>query len=179
METNKDIFEEKPKSSLAKVLEILSTMASKPSGFIGLAILIFHVVLAVTSPWVAPYDYKSINSSLMLQAPSLEYWFGTDSLGRDVFTRTILGGRTALTVTFFGSIIALLWGGLLGIFCGLVGGRIDDIVMRIVDAFLSIPWISSHVVDCFSSRDIDRSINTSPRFFLWKRNSSSCESSHT
>ena len=141
METNNKIFEEKPKSSLTKVLEILSTMISKPSGFIGLAILIFHVVLAVTSPWVAPYDYKSINSSLMLQAPSLEYWFGTDSLGRDVFTRTILGGRTALTVTFFGSIIALLWGGLLGIFCGLVGGRIDDIVMRIVDAFLSIPWI--------------------------------------
>ena len=98
-------------------------------------------MLAVTSPWFAPYDYKSINSSLMLQPPSLEFWFGTDSLGRDVFTRTILGGRTALTVTFFGSIIALLWGGLLGIFCGLVGGRIDDIVMRIVDAFLSIPWI--------------------------------------
>ena len=141
MENNKNTFEEKPKSSLTKVLEILSTMASKPSGFIGLVILIFHVILAVISPWFAPYDYKSINSSLMLQAPSLEFWFGTDSLGRDVFTRTILGGRTALTVTFFGSIIALLWGGLLGIFCGLVGGRIDDIVMRIVDAFLSIPWI--------------------------------------
>ena len=141
MENNKNTFEEKPKSSLTKVLEILSTMASKPSGFIGLVILIFHVILAVISPWFAPYDYKSINPTLMLQAPSLEYWFGTDSLGRDVFTRTILGGRTALTVTFFGSIIALLWGGLLGIFCGLVGGRIDDIVMRIVDAFLSIPWI--------------------------------------
>ena len=62
METNNKIFEEKPKSSLTKVLEILSPMASKPSGFIGLAILIFHVVLAVTSPWVDPYDYKSINS---------------------------------------------------------------------------------------------------------------------
>ena len=141
MENNKNIFEERPKSSLTKVLEVLSTMASKPSGFIGLAILIFHVVLAFTSPWLAPYDYKSINPTSMLQEPSLEYWFGTDSLGRDVFTRTILGGRTALTVTFFGSIIALLWGGLLGIFCGLVGGRIDDVVMRIVDAFLSIPWI--------------------------------------
>ena len=46
-------------------------------------------------------SYKAIDPSLMLQAPSSEYWFGTDSLGRDVFTRTILGGRTALTVTFF------------------------------------------------------------------------------
>ena len=114
---NKNIFDEKPKSSLAKVVDIISTMASKPSGFIGLAILIFHVTLAFVSPWIAPFDYKAINPSLMLNAPSLEYWFGTDSLGRDVFTRTILGGRTALTITFFGSIIALLWGGLLGIFC--------------------------------------------------------------
>ena len=141
MENLKNTFNENPKSSLEKVLDIISTMASKPSGFIGLAILIFHIILAITSPWFAPYDYKAINPSLMLNAPSSEFWFGTDSLGRDVFTRTILGGRTALTITFFGSIIALLWGGLLGIFCGLVGGRIDDIVMRIVDAFLSIPWI--------------------------------------
>ena len=141
MENSKNIFNENPKSSLVKVLDIITTMASKPSGFIGLAILIFNITLAISSHWFAPYDYKAINPSLMLNAPSSEFWFGTDSLGRDVFTRTILGGRTALTITFFGSIIALLWGGLLGIFCGLVGGRIDDIVMRIVDAFLSIPWI--------------------------------------
>ena len=128
MENSNNTFNENPKSSLEKVLDIISTMASKPSGFIGLAILVFHITLAITSPWFAPYDYKAINPSLMLNAPSSEFWFGTDSLGRDVFTRTILGGRTALTITFFGSIIALLWGGLLGIFCGLVGGRIDDIV---------------------------------------------------
>ena len=135
------ISEEEQKNSLSKVLEVLKTMASKPSGFIGLLILLFHVVLAFTSPYLAPYDYKTIDPTLMLQAPSSEYWFGTDSLGRDVFTRTIMGGRTALTITFLGSLIALLWGGLLGIFCGLVGGKIDDVVMRIVDAFLSIPWI--------------------------------------
>ena len=132
---------EKPKSNLFKIYEIIYTMASRPSGLIGLTILLFHVVLAVTSPLYAPHDFKAIDPSLMLLPPSSEYWFGTDSLGRDVFTRTILGGRTALTVTFFGSIIALLWGGALGIFCGLVGGRIDDVVMRIIDAFLSIPWI--------------------------------------
>ena len=135
------ISEEEQKNSLSKFLEVLKTMASKPSGFIGLFILVFHVVLASASPYLAPYDYKAIDPTLMLQAPSSEYWFGTDSLGRDVFTRTIMGGRTALTITFFGSLIALLWGGLLGIFCGLVGGKIDDVVMRIVDAFLSIPWI--------------------------------------
>ena len=132
---------EQKKNNLQKVYEVIKTMASKPSGLIGLSILLFHVILAMTSPLYVPYDYKAIDPSLMLQAPSSEYWFGTDSLGRDVFTRTILGGRTALTVTFFGSLIALLWGGALGIFCGLVGGKIDDVVMRIIDAFLSIPWI--------------------------------------
>ena len=129
---------EQKKNNLQKVYEVIKTMASKPSGLIGLSILLFHVILAITSPLYVPYDYKAIDPSLMLQAPSSEYWFGTDSLGRDVFTRTILGGRTALTVTFFGSLIALLWGGALGIFCGLVGGKIDDVV---IDAFLSIPWI--------------------------------------
>ena len=132
---------EQKKNNLQKVYEVIKTMASKPSGLIGLSILLFHVILAITSPLYVPYDYKAIDPSLMLQAPSSEYWFGTDSLGRDVFTRTILGGRTALTVTFFGSLIALLWGGALGIFCGLVGGKTDDVVMRIIDAFLSIPWI--------------------------------------
>ena len=132
---------EQKKNNLQKVYEVIKTMASKPSGLIGLSILLFHVILAITSPLYVPYDYKAIDPSLMLQAPSSEYWFGTDSLGRDVFTRTILGGRTALTVTFFGSLIALIWGGALGIFCGLVGGKIDDVVMRIIDAFLSIPWI--------------------------------------
>lgn len=136
-----DNKKEKQKNIFQKILEIIKTMASKPSGLIGLTILIFHVILAITSPLYVPHDYKAIDPTLMLTPPSSEFWFGTDSLGRDVFTRTILGGRTALTVTFFGSLIALLWGGALGIFCGLVGGKTDDIVMRIIDAFLSIPWI--------------------------------------
>ena len=140
MESNL-ITEDKQKNKLEKAFEILKTMASKPSGLIGLTIVLFHVVLALISPYIAPYDYKANSPNTKLLAPSVEHWFGTDSLGRDVFTRTILGGRTALTVTFFGSLIALLWGGLLGIFCGLVGGKIDDVVMRVVDAFLSIPWI--------------------------------------
>ena len=129
------------KKNPSKFFEVIKTMGSKPSGLIGLSIVCFHILLAIFSPLITPHDFKAINPSLMLLPPSSEYWFGTDHLGRDVFTRTILGGRVAILVTFFGSLIALTWGGLLGIFCGLVGGKIDDIVMRIVDAFLAIPWI--------------------------------------
>jgi len=129
------------KKNPSKFFEVIKTMVSKPSGLIGLSIVCFHILLAIFSPLITPHDFKAINPSLMLLPPSSEYWFGTDHLGRDVFTRTILGGRVAILVTFFGTLIALTWGGLLGIFCGLVGGKIDDIVMRIVDAFLAIPWI--------------------------------------
>ena len=66
MENSKNILNENPKSPLAKTLDVISTMASKPSGFIGLAILVFHITLAITSPWFAPYDYKAINPSLCL-----------------------------------------------------------------------------------------------------------------
>ena len=61
MENSKNISNENPKSSLAKAADIVSTMASKPSGFIGLAILIFHIILAITSPWFAPYDLSLIH----------------------------------------------------------------------------------------------------------------------
>ena len=108
---------------------------------IGFSIVILHIIIAIISPLIVPYDYKEINSLIMLRPPSEEFIFGTDQLGRDVFTRTLMGGRVALLVTFFGTLIAVAWGGFVGIFCGLVGGRIDDIVMRVIDAFLAIPWI--------------------------------------
>ena len=134
-------IEEKQTSKFKRLGDVLITIFSKPSGMIGFSIVIFHIIIAIISPLIVPYDYKEISSLLMLKAPSAEHWFGTDHLGRDVFTRTLMGGQIALFVTTLGSLIAIAWGGLLGIFCGLVGGRIDDIVMRIVDAFLSIPWI--------------------------------------
>ena len=75
----------------------------------------------------------------MLMPPSAEHWLGTDHLGRDVLTRVLLGGREALLVTGVATPIAVTWGGFLGILFGLVGGRVDEVLMRVVDAFLSLP----------------------------------------
>lgn len=119
----------------------LRDMVGRRSGAIGLAIVLAHVVLALVSPWIAPYDPVAQDVTSMLVAPGAEHWLGTDKLGRDVFTRTLLGGREALLITALASIIAMIWGGLLGMMLGLVGGRIDEWVMRVVDALLSIPWI--------------------------------------
>ncbi len=128
-------------SVLARSLAVLSSVASRPSGLIGLILVAFHVLLAVVSPAIAPYDFKEMSAQLTLVGPSSEHWFGTDNLGRDVFTRSMLGGRQALLVTTVGTVLAITWGGLLGILLGFVGGWLDEFLMRLVDAFLCLPWI--------------------------------------
>ena len=130
-----------PASAFVRWLAVLSVMASRPSGLVGLVLVAFHVVLAIVSPVIAPHDFRELSAELILDAPSSEHWFGTDNLGRDVFTRTMLGGRQALLVTTVSTVLAITWGGLLGVLLGLVGGRPDELLMRLVDAFLCLPWI--------------------------------------
>jgi peptide/nickel transport system permease protein len=128
-------------SALARSFEVIHSMLSRPSGLVGLSLVVTHILLALFSTWFVPYDYKQISSLLMLKPPSVDHWFGTDNLGRDVLTRTLLGGREALFATTIATPIAVLWGGFLGILFGLVGGRVDDVAMRVVDAILSLPKI--------------------------------------
>ena len=124
-----------------RILTVLRDMASSPSGAIGLTLVAVHLVVALISPWIVPYDYKAMNSALVLTGPSGAHWLGTDEFGRDIFTRVLMGGREALVVTGIATPIAVLWGAMLGILLGLAGGRLDEVMMRVVDAFLSLPWI--------------------------------------
>jgi peptide/nickel transport system permease protein len=82
-----------------------------------------------------------MDSQVRNELPSIEHPFGTDKLGRDMFSRSLVGGRVALLVTVLGIAIARIWGGLSGILFGFLGGRVDEIAMRIVDALLAIPWL--------------------------------------
>jgi peptide/nickel transport system permease protein len=82
----------------------------------------------------------------MLSQPDAVHWLGADHLGRDVFSRTLMGGREALLVTGVATPLAVIWGGFVGILFGLVGGRLDEVLMRVVDAFLSLPWILKMLV---------------------------------
>ena len=125
---------------------VLYDICSKPSGAIGFSLVLFHVILALISPAIVPYDYKAMDAGSMLSTPSVDHWLGTDHLGRDVLTRVLLGGREAIFVTAVATPIAVMWGGFIGIFFGLIGGRVDEFFMRIVDAFLSLPWILKMLV---------------------------------
>jgi peptide/nickel transport system permease protein len=129
-----------------RILLVLRDVMSRPSGAIGLTLVAAHLVLALISPLIVPYDYKAMNSALMLSGPDGAHWLGTDHVGRDIFTRVLLGGREALLVTGVATPIAVTWGGFAGIFFGLIGGRIDEVMMRVVDAFLSLPWILKMLV---------------------------------
>lgn len=132
---------DKRKTAFSALLTVLSAMTSRTSGLVGLILVAFHIVLAIVAPLIAPYDFKELSAQIILNAPSSEHWFGTDNLGRDILTRTMLGGRQAILVTTISTIIAIIWGGLLGVLFGLVGGRLDELLMRLVDAFLCLPWI--------------------------------------
>ena len=129
-----------------RAITVLKDLVSRPSGAIGLSLVLFHVVLALISPYIIPFDFKLQNSGLMLSAPDSIHWLGADHLGRDVFSRTLMGGREALLVTGVATPLAVIWGGFIGILFGLVGGRLDEILMRVVDAFLSLPWILKMLV---------------------------------
>ncbi|MEZ4662631.1 MAG: ABC transporter permease [Caldilineaceae bacterium] len=109
------------------------------SGVIGLLLVTLHLCVAVMAPWLAPYDPVEFDTAAIRAAPSAEHLFGTDKLGRDVFTRTLLGGRIALLVTIVGTGLAIAWGGLVGITLAYLGGIVDEIAMRLVDAILALP----------------------------------------
>ena len=141
MTTTSNTDSVKRKTAFSTLLAVLSAMASRPSGLVGLILVAFHIALAIVSPAIAPYDFRELSAQIILNAPSYEHWFGTDNLGRDVFTRTMLGGRQALLVTTVSTVLAITWGGFLGILLGLIGRRLDEILMRLVDAFLCLPWI--------------------------------------
>ena len=86
-----------------------------------------------------PYEPTKIDSQNRMQSPSWEHPFGTDSFGSDVFSRVLMGGRIALVVTLSAGVLAITWGGLLGMVLAYLGGVADEVPMRIVDALLSLP----------------------------------------
>jgi peptide/nickel transport system permease protein len=123
------------------LVETWNNLRRSWAGMIGLSLIVIHLLIALTSPYIVPHDPLEMSSKLANHAPSVEYIMGTDKLGRDVFSRSLVGGRVTLVVTILATMIAVTWGGLAGILFGFLGGRADEVFMRIVDAFLSIPWL--------------------------------------
>lgn len=112
----------------------------------GLIVVVLFVALAIAAPWIAPYSPKAISYTAILNAPSGEHLFGTDDLGRDVFSRTVVGARVSLGIGFFSVVIAAVVGTLFGIVSGYLGGWVDEVMMRIVDAMMALPFLVLAIV---------------------------------
>ena len=107
----------------------------------GAIFLVILILLALLTPFIAPYEYDSQNRSLSSSGPSLNHWLGTDYLGRDLLTRMLYGSRISLLVGFVATFVALVIGVSWGTVAGYLGGRVDSLMMRIVDALYGIPFI--------------------------------------
>jgi len=119
----------------------LRRLLHEPKGLIGLAIVGLFALLAIGGPWLAPLDPYAQNFARTLRPPSAEHWFGTDQLGRDVFSRVLTGARTSLGIGIGGVLVALLFGVPIGMLAAFRGGRVDFLIMRGVDIMLSFPDI--------------------------------------
>jgi len=113
----------------------------RPLGAVGAVIIVIMILAALLAGLIAPFDPLVTNYTAMLQAPSWLHWFGTDSFGRDVFTRIIYGSRTSLWIGFASSLLGATLGAIIGVSSAYFGGRIDLILQRFMDLLLSLPLI--------------------------------------
>lgn len=120
---------------------IWNRLCKNKLAMLGLAILVVMVALAVCADWIADYDTNvtGMNMAERLQTPSAKHWFGTDSYGRDVFARIIHGSRLSLSLSIFAMLAAVAIGSIIGAIAGYYGGRVDDVLMRLMDILLAIP----------------------------------------
>lgn len=102
--------------------------------------LVFIICCAVVGPMLSPYGYEEQDTALGAAAPSASHWFGTDHLGRDLFTRTLYGGRISLLVGLVATLVSMLIGVTYGAIAGFLGGRVDQFMMRVVDVLYALPF---------------------------------------
>lgn len=101
--------------------------------------VVFITFVALFAKWLAPYSFEEQNMDYILSNPSAKYWLGTDSLGRDLFSRVIYGSRMSMAVGILTAFTSLLIGGVYGAISGWFGGKVDAMMMRFVDILYSIP----------------------------------------
>lgn len=113
----------------------------RKSALFGLAVVLFFVLLALGAAWIAPQDPIATSWGAIRKPPSAEHWFGTDEIGRDVFSRVIWGTQASLLAGLVSVSISLAIGVPLGLLAGFAGGVVDGLISRLTDAFLACPFL--------------------------------------
>ena len=135
--------EEMPRSRAqaqrARFFLFLQSLWRNPLTVVGLGIVTILLVTALLGPALSPHDPEIQNLAVRLQGPSSSYWFGTDELGRDIFSRILYGSRITLSIVFLVVAVSAPAGLILGCISGFLGGWLDQIIMRLTDIFLAFP----------------------------------------
>lgn len=124
---------------------LIGGLLRSPTFMTGLIIVLFWAFMGAFSTSFTQSATKT-DPAISLQAPSGAHWFGTDDLGRDVFARTMAGARTVLVIAPAATLLALLWGGIIGLVAGFYRGFTDEIIMRLVDVLLALPVIITSIL---------------------------------
>ena len=126
----------------SKVTEVWRRMRKNKTAMAGLVIITIFILFSIFAGVISPYENGiKQNAQNRTQPPSAEHIFGTDGYGRDIFTRIIHGSRVSLSIGVFTTSISLALGGIFGACAGYYGGRVDSVIMRVVDIFMCIPNI--------------------------------------
>ncbi len=123
----------------APVAFLIRLVREKPLGTIGLVITLVLLFTGIFADFLAPYGMNQVSMEARLMAPSASFWFGTDVLGRDIFSRVIFGARVSVIVGLASATLSALLSLFIGMLSGYIGGKFDLIVQRFVDAVMSIP----------------------------------------
>lgn len=122
-----------------RVRHLLKGLYARPSSAIGATITFLYLLMALAGPFLTPFRPTQIIPVEARQPPSPTHWFGTDNLGRDVFSRVIHGAFEILALSGGGTLLALIAGTTIGLLTGYLGGWIDEVIMRFFDSLLALP----------------------------------------
>ena len=122
-------------------VQVVLRILGNPPATLGALIIIAMVLTAIFAPFIAPYPYDLQNLDAVTQAPSAAHWFGTDSLGRDMFSRVVWGARSAVFVITMVTVVNLALGLPLGAMAGYFGGWVDSVIMRVADILFAFPGL--------------------------------------
>ena len=118
----------------------LPAWAVTPTFILGIIIVVAALVMAIFPEQIAPYDPTAVDITVRTKAPSAEHIFGTDNYGRDVFSRVVWGTRIDLSIGFFGVLVPMIIGGIIGLLAAWYGGWLDSLLMRISEIMMAFPF---------------------------------------
>lgn len=119
--------------------ETIRRLLRTPQGMIGSAVILTVFVIAVIGPLIAPYGAEQFHTRARFSAPSAQFWLGTDQFGRDLLSRLLIGARSTLLAALAATLLGTVAGAVIGTLSAFLGGWVDEIIMRIVDAVMAIP----------------------------------------